>query len=205
MVHKRTPILVGLLTLIVLASGRYAQVQVASANCQFNQRSLLTASLSDVEQQARDYACARLQGVGSLQTLLNRSITPSEALSLFPTTGTFCRDQKLALVVLKGDFVQEVGFLKERPHFAYVVLVMDLKRGAPTIISARPHGEGLGTILKDPVYPTEVPQSIPEIGPDVISKLNLPAPLQPLGVLRECLPDDYVAPTARPPTRLPNK
>ena len=205
MLHKRTLIVVGLLTLIVLAGGRYAQVQVANAGCQFNYRSLLTASASDIEQQARDYACTRLRGVGSLQTLLNRSITPSEALSLFPTSGTFCRDQKLALVVLKGNFVPESGFIKELPHFAYVVLVMDLKRGAPTIISTRPNGEGLGTILKDPAFPTQVPQSIPQIGPDVISQLNLPALLEPMGVLRECLPDGYVAPTARPPTRLPNK
>lgn len=202
--YSGTLALTALLTLVILPGGQYALTRVG-AGCQFSEHSLLAASASDIEQQAHDYACARLEGIGDVQTLLNRPATPTEAFSLFGESGGLCRDQKLALVILKGDFVPETGFIKVPPHFAYLVLVMDLKRGTPTIVAGRAHGEGLGKILNDPSLPDDASSPRPsEIDPEIISRLNLPAPLQPIGVLPECYPDNYVAPTAKPPTKIPH-
>lgn len=198
--HGKSLAIVGLLALIVLASARFVQVQTASASCQFSRRSLLSASPADVEKQARDYACSQFSGGSSGQTLMNRSISPTEANSLFGWSDNLCRDDKLALVVLKGDFVpSHSGFVQNPSHLTYLALVIDLKTGSPRKIMGSPHGEKMGTILNDPTLPTESPAPTPALGDLTGPDLGLPRPLLPFGQLRPCDENSNPAPTLMPP------
>jgi len=198
--HGKSLAIIGLLALIALAGARFVQAQTASASCQFSRRSLLSASLADVEKQARDYACLQFNGGNSVQTLINRSISPTEANSLFGWSDNLCRDDKLALVVLKGDFVQRnSGVVQNPPHLAYLALVIDLKTGSPRKIMGSPHGEKMGTILNDPTLPTESPAPTPALGDLTGPDLGLPRPILPFGQLRPCDENTNPVPTLMPP------
>jgi hypothetical protein len=196
MFQRKTLAIVGMLVLAILVGAKFAQVQNANADCQFQPRSLIAASPADVQKAAMDYTCIGFDSFGGTsQALLTRSITPAEVVSLFGPTDALCQDQQLALVILKGDFAGKSGPLNmaSRPHFEYLGYVFDLRVGAPTRIIGS-HGERFRVALNEPDLPVDAPARTSAVDSGVASAPALPSSKQ----LRPC-DYDSVAPTVMPP------
>jgi len=142
------------------------EVQTLFAGCQFIPGSMENKSAAEIERAALDYACANFKSVNPPRVRLNRTISAEEYMSFFGGSDAFCQDQKLALVILEGDFESLSIFspLPKPPSAKFVGLLFDLKLGEPTSIDSSETGEGFAEILNDPTLPprTSRPAPVPE-------------------------------------------
>lgn len=137
-------VLVGIIVPLAILGGREAQTLLAG--CQFIPGSLENKSAAEIERAALDYACANFKTVGAAPRVrLNRTISPKEYMKFFGGSDTFCQDQKLALLILEGDFQEiNVSSMTAFPPSAKLVgLLFDLKSGIPTSIDWSKTGEAL--------------------------------------------------------------
>lgn len=107
----------------------------------FKARSLLSASVADVEKAALEYTQSNYTVLATPKILLTRSITKQEFLKLgLSEVGIGGKEPPLALVVLEGKFeVQFPGMAKPEPA-KYLFYVFDLNVGVPTLTEASEYG-----------------------------------------------------------------
>lgn len=139
------------------------QIQTLIAGCEFIPIPLEGKSATEIESAALDFACANFKSVGAPRIRLNRMISPREHMTFFGATNILCKDQKLALVILEGDFTQLNIFasVSVPPRAKFVGLLFDLKLGEVTGIHSSPTGEGFAEILNDPSLPPNTSQHAP--------------------------------------------
>ncbi len=105
------------------------------AQDEFKAHSLLTATVSEVQQAVLAYAASESRVLVPPQILLTRSITKKELPELgLEEIGYTDHDPPLALVVLEGQFeIQPRGLTTAGPEqVKYIFYVLDLNVGAPT-------------------------------------------------------------------------
>lgn len=156
-----TIVLVGIIVPLVILGEREAQTLFAG--CQFQPGSMENKSAAEIEKTALDYACTNFKSADVPRVRLNRMISPKEYMSFFGGTEALCKDQKLAIVILEGDFerVNVFASLSKPPSAKYVGLLFDLKVGVPTGITYSKTGEGFAEILNDPTLPSRTAQLAP--------------------------------------------
>lgn len=154
-------VLVGIVAPLAILGGR--QAQTLFAGCQFVPGSLENKSAAEIERAALDYACTNFKSVNAPRVLLNRTISPKEYMFVFGGNNALCKGQKLALVVLEGDFESvNVPGMRPKPASAkFIGLLFDLKSGEPTSIMGSKTGEGFAEILNDPNLPPRTSQLAP--------------------------------------------
>ncbi|MBI4674879.1 MAG: hypothetical protein HY741_24830 [Chloroflexi bacterium] len=139
-------------------------MQTLLAGCQFIPGSMENKSAAEIERAALDYACANFETVGPAPRVrLNRMMSPKEYMKFYGGSDTFCQDQKLALVILEGDFkeINISSMTAVPPSAKFVGLLFDLKLGTPTSIMGSQTGEGFAEILKDPSLPRRTSRLAP--------------------------------------------
>jgi hypothetical protein len=159
------------------------RVPAGDGSCRFARRSLTFASAEEIGRQALDYACDRYREFGTTpQVALVRPTTPDDTIALFGEM-PLCLDEKLALVILKGDFSSYPGFLETtdlpRPHFGYLGLVFDLHEGEPAL-SYPSNGEKYRGVLNDPSLPADTHFQYPTDGPGPTMVYPTALPTQPM-------------------------
>ena len=142
-----TAILFAALVGIVALSKSFFSV---SAQDGFKAHSLLTATVSEVQQAALDFAASDSRVLAPPQILLTRSITKKELPELgLSEIGYGDHDPPLALVVLEGKFeIQPRGLTTAGPdQVKYIFYVLDLYVGAPTYTEYSRDGTGYAKFL----------------------------------------------------------
>ena len=128
----------------------YRSFSVVEAQSSFQAHPLLTATVSEVQQAALDYAASESRVLVPPQILLTRSITKKELPELgLEEIGYTDHDPPLALVVLEGQFeIQPRGLTIAGPEqVKYIFYVLDLNAGAPTYIGFSRNGKGYAKFL----------------------------------------------------------
>ena len=148
------------------------------------QRPLTDASPDEVAQAAINYTRANyIVTGGTPQVVLTRSVTTDQFSSLGFGEVTGSLDEKLMLVVLKGNFdvsnLDQVGSLSspnsKAPTLAkYIVYVFDLRAGVPSYIETGLRGQYFRDLLKDPSLPDLPPPLLTETATREVSTEKLP-------------------------------
>ncbi|MBI4674882.1 MAG: hypothetical protein HY741_24845 [Chloroflexi bacterium] len=154
-------VLVSIIVPLAILGGR--QVQTLWAGCQFIPGSMENKSAAEIERAALDYACANFKSANAPRVRLNRRISPKEFMTFFGGSNDFCQDQKLALVILEGDFesLNTLSPLRKPPSTKFVGLLFNLRLGEPIDITGSKTGEGFAEILNDPSLPPRTSQLAP--------------------------------------------
>lgn len=154
-------VLVGIIVPLAILGGR--QAQTLFAGCQFVPGSLENKSTAEIARAALDYACTNSKSVNPPRVRLNRTISPKEYMTFFGGVTALCKGQKLALVVLEGDFesVNVLGMRSKPTSAKFIGLLFDLKSGKPISIMGSKTGEGFAEILNDPGLPPRTSQLAP--------------------------------------------
>lgn len=160
----------------------------AQADCGFVQRTLMDATLQQVEDAGKAFACSYMDSQGEVKTRFVRFMTPEEYMSYFGDLAVACRDQQLALVILQGDFGWDLpgrGLVSDDvrqkiPRNTFVSMVFDVNSGGILQATGSTDGAAFRIILKD--------ESLPE---------NPLALVPPSDSLLPCR-DQGVAPTVMP-------
>lgn len=149
-----------LLALISLAVG-YTRAEPPLPN---NPRSLVGASMDEVERYAIEWAKAELRVAGEPTAILARDIRLDELPELGLTRIGGAPERAYVLVVLKGDFDLYrtlPGFDKDSSKWHsqvdYIAYVFDREAGMPTLMQSSPYGGEFGALLGDPTLPLAAP------------------------------------------------
>lgn len=140
--RKLTFVLLTLILVVFLGTAVVSRSYFAvEAQDSFKARSLLTASVADVEKAALEYTQSSYRVLAPPKILLTRSITREELPKLgLSEIGIGGKVPPLALVALEGKFeVQFPGMAKPEPA-KYLFYVFDLNAGAPTLTEASETG-----------------------------------------------------------------
>lgn len=180
---------IGILTGLALVG--YFRFSGAQASCGYVHSSLKDATLQEVEDSSKNFACTFLDSEGEIKTRLVRFMRPEEFMSFFGDLSVACRDEQLALVILQGDFGSHFlggGLISDdarqkATRNTFVGLVFDVNTGNMLQVTGSVDGSAFREILDD--------ESLPE---------NPLALVPPLDSLPPCT-DKGVAPTVMPPSR----
>jgi hypothetical protein len=115
----------------------------------FKARSLLTASVADVEKAALDYTQSSSRILSTPRILLTRSITKEELPQLgLSEIGIGGKVPPLALVVMEGKFEVQFPGMNAPDQVKYLFYVIDLNAGVPTSVEYSRDGTGYETFLQ---------------------------------------------------------
>lgn len=190
--HRLFFLLIAAAGLIVgLALVGYFKNSSAAAGCEEGAGSLSNASVQELEARAQNYACVWLAPKGDMTTRFAQFITPEEYMSYFGENARLCQDEKIAMVILQGDFgwnLPGAGQMspeaqKEDPRGSFVGIVFDVKSGDAFQIT-RSDGSMFREILNDPSLPEYEGHLVPT-----------PETLPP------CIDPNQVQPTLMPPSK----
>lgn len=154
--------------LVGLLSVGYFRNMSVQADCEYNPTSLIDGKIEQVEETARNYACSYLAPKVPSTVRLAEFMTPQEYMSHFGFLGSVCDTQKLAFVILEGDFgwdLPGLGQLSSEtraklPSGKFVGMVIDLRTGTVFDVT-RSDGSNYREILNDPSLPESTLALVP--------------------------------------------
>lgn len=175
--RKFTLILFALLLATLVATALISKAYFpVKAQDSFKARSLLTASVAEVEKAALEYTQSSYRVLATPKILLTRSITKEELPKLgLSEIGFGGKEPPLALVVMEGKFeVQFPGMAKPEPA-KYLFYIFDLNVGVPTLTEASEYGIDYEAFLQYVRNAKTIPSDQP-IDPN--AKYFEPGPIQ---------------------------
>jgi hypothetical protein len=182
------------LALIVLFSPNFN----ASTKTQFDATPLTDASTNEISQAAIDYTYYRFTVVsGSPEVLLVQSVTKNQIPSLGLSAIEFAGEEPpMALVAIKGDFdVSSLRAVGSPLQVQYLIYIIDLKVGLPTLIEFSVDGSRFRDLLNDPSLPEyNQPPSDPN-EPMATPESETAAPKLPYGSVVPTVESPKVAPS----------
>lgn len=194
---KNTRILILMLGIVVslILAIVYVQSGIATAQCQFQPRSLDQASTKEIVSAATTYSCKFFEVKGTPSARLVRPAEAADLQDLGLDPRTVCLKRPVSLVVLEGEFVQSSRGQGVETTYKYVLTLFDLQAGDAIYLKASRNGGSFRDLLGDPSLPDDpllVPKEMLELRQD-------PGPADPEPVIDDLCVEHPVSPTAAPP------
>ncbi|MBI4670619.1 MAG: hypothetical protein HY741_02990 [Chloroflexi bacterium] len=141
----------------------YLGSHYASAQCNFQARSLTEATPQEIATAATQYTCTQFNAAGETRVRLSRRVNDSDLLELGLHPENICRDQPLYLVIVQGNFTSKLERRGKEIKYKYVSYVFDLTTGNPISWATSQNGGAFRKILDDATLPDDPVMVPPEL------------------------------------------